>query len=89
MNVYHCERWVVQNLPGMERSQVQKKGDVVKLRNSLPQDAEKAKNIYELKNREKFVEEKSSEGYELHRTSNHLYKLYFYMKYIFMEEKAS
>lgn len=40
-----------------------KKGDVVKLRNSLPQDAEKAKNIYELKNLEKFVEEKSSEGY--------------------------
>lgn len=44
-------------------SQVQKEGDVVKLRNSLPQDAEKAKNIYELKNLEKFVEEKSSEGY--------------------------
>lgn len=63
MNVYHCERWVVQSLPGMGGSQVQKKGDVVKLRNSLPQDAEKAKNIYELKNVEKFVEEKSSGGY--------------------------
>lgn len=43
-------------------SQVQKEGDVLKLRNSLPQDAEKAKNIHELKNLEKFVEEKSSEG---------------------------
>lgn len=56
---------------------------MVKLRNSLPQDVEKAKNVYELKGSlEKFVEEKSAEGYSLHRTSNHLYKLYFQMKYI-------
>lgn len=47
----------------MGGSQVQKKGDMVKLRNSLPQDAEKAKNIYELENMEKFVEEKSIERY--------------------------
>lgn len=37
---------------------------MVKLRNSLPQDAEEAKNVYELKRSlEEFVEEKSTEGY--------------------------